>query len=162
MTKPPQLNRSMLRMGPIEPFQPVLQDVAGRERVAGEASHPIQAAVQVDHLRTAGSLVEAIHILGDHQLQPVAVLQSRHGDVCRVGPGIPHRRPTRHGASPVPAPARRIGDEFMVLYRFATAPATPGVAIGRDAGSRTDARTGQGHYPAVAVEKCAESAGFIY
>ncbi len=134
----------------------MLHGLALSQPVAGKATDPVQAAVQVDYPAAACALVQPIHVLGDQQLYPAAALQPGQGVVGRVGTGVPDRRPAPQGAQPVTLPATGVGDEFLVPHRLGGEPATFLVPVGGDARTRTDTGTRQHHHPPVAQQEAGE------
>ena len=65
---------SELRVPPLEIH---LQPLARTASMATHAAHRIDASVQIDHVLTAGRLMQPIDVLGDELRDPPAALEAR-------------------------------------------------------------------------------------
>ena len=87
-------------------MQPIVQLAAGGALPARQAEHPVEAAVQLDHLPRAGRLMQTVHVLRDDAGQQAAPLQVGDRAVPGVGGGPRHVR-HRRGCGPSTLPRRR-------------------------------------------------------
>jgi hypothetical protein len=68
-----------------------------------QAQHPVQAAVQFNHVMAAGLIVQGIDVLRDQSADLALAL---HRGQCLVGDvrlGLAHTRPAEHGPRPIAA-----------------------------------------------------------
>ncbi|MCY1217738.1 hypothetical protein D9M72_296630 [compost metagenome] len=123
--------------------QPVLQAGTVMARAAVQADGAGQAAVQLDHVAAAGTLVQAVDILRDQRAQAALLAQPGQRMVRAVGPRLPCNRPAQHAARPVAlAPGVR-AEEGLQRDRLRTLPLAVRIAVAGDAGIRADAGAGQ-------------------
>ena len=94
---------------------------------AVQADDLVETAVQVDHVAAAGTLVQAVDVLGDEQRQRAGRLPRGEGVVRRARARRREARPAGMAARPVAPVGRGVVDERLVHHRR---PALP-VALGR-------------------------------
>ena len=123
---------------------------------APHATHEVEPAVEVDHPFVAGSLVQAIDVLGENEFGPAGSLEpgQRHMREVRLGTAKP--APADHAARPVPALRRLVAHEGLIGDRLLPLPVSIGIAVIGDTGIGAATGPGQHEQAAVAIDKVRE------
>ena len=77
--------------------------------------------------------MQAIDILGDQQLQPALLLQSRQCLMGGTGPRLTHHAPAQHGTRPVALTHQHIAHEGLIGHGLGALPLSVAVPVVRDA-----------------------------
>ena len=131
-----------------------LQSGAGGQVAAGQADHPVDQPVQIDHLPAARALVQRVHVLGDDRCTELSQCP-----MPGVGLGDAEAPKPHHRAKPVTAARLGASDEVAVGDRVGRSGVR--TAVVGDAGVRRDAGAGQRH-PAASgenVSQCGDVGG---
>ncbi|MCY1423255.1 hypothetical protein D9M71_389630 [compost metagenome] len=124
-------------------FHQALDRVALAKPAAIEAQHPVQTAVEFDHVMAAGLVVQGVDVLGDQPADLSRALQPGQAVVGHVRLRQAHPWPAEHRPRPIAAPGRRGGEKLLVHHRLPAPPHALVVAIIGDARRCADAGTGQ-------------------
>ena len=126
-----------------------LQPLARTPSLAAQAAHRIDAAVQIDHVLTAGRLMQPIDVLSDELNDPSALLEGRERGVCVVRTRRPHAAEADKTPRPVPLARAFVPDECLEHDRRAPLPLAGGVAVIRNARVGAAAGTGEHEQPGI-------------
>ena len=95
------------------------------------ASDEIDPTVQVDDPRAARRLMQAVHVLGDEELNSAHRFEPGQGAVSIIGFSLTNEPPADEAPRPI-APARLFfAHEGLIGHRLRPLPLTVGVAIVR-------------------------------
>ena len=72
--------------------------------------------MQLQHVVSAGHLVQAVDVLRDDRPNQAQALKIRDGAVSVIGPGAGEPSPSHEAARPVTLPIGRRGDELAVRH----------------------------------------------
>ena len=133
--------------------QLLLECVARQTPVAGHAAHFIEPSVQVDHAFAAGTLVQAVDVLGDQQFDMPAVFQLCQGKVRGVRARLAEVRPADQAARPVALARGVFVHESLQRHRRCALPLAFTVAVVRNAGVGADPRAGQHEQSRVGLDE---------
>lgn len=131
----------------------------GKAPVAAQAANHVESAVQVNDRLTAGTLVQAVHVLGDDAAQKPTALQLSEAVMGRIRLRGREARPAERAAGPVPAADLRTTDEVRIEDGTGMLPATVRVPIVRNSGGGAAAGAGQRDDPPVTPEQGGERTG---
>ena len=101
----------------VQTYQLFLPCVAGRPAFAVHAAHPVEPAMQVDHPRAAGGLMQTVDILRDELLGFAARLQPGEGAVGIVGQGLAEAPPAQQAARPIAPLGHLLAHEGLEGHR---------------------------------------------
>ncbi|MNF71770.1 hypothetical protein D3C84_537270 [compost metagenome] len=124
-------------------FHQVLDRIALAVPAAIQAQHPVQTAVEFDHVTAAGLVVQGVDVLGDQPSDLPRALQASQGVVGFVRLRQTHPRPAEHRPRPVASPGLRGREKLLVHHRLPAPSHALAVAIVRDARRRADTGPGQ-------------------
>ncbi|MNS92891.1 hypothetical protein D3C72_1270390 [compost metagenome] len=141
--------------------QPVLQAGTVMARAAVQADGAGQAAVQLDHVAAAGTLVQAVDILRDQRREPAVRAKARQRMVRGIGPRLPRHRPAQHAARPVALAPRVRAKEGLQRDRRRALPLSARIAVAGDAGVGADAGAGQHEQARMALHEVEQRAGAV-
>ena len=148
-----------IKVGParIEAHQFSLQIPACMALLAAHAAHLVDPAVQVDHVRAAGGLVQPIDVLRDQLHYAILLLQMCQGAMRVVGQRGAQAAPADQAARPVALLRARLAHEVLKHDRSGPFPAAVGVAVVRDSGFSAAAGTGQNEQAGIALDELPQS-----
>jgi hypothetical protein len=112
--------------------------------------------MQVDHLVTAGRLVQAIDVLRDELFDPPFALEVRERVMGRIGARTVKPPPADEAASPVAAPNGRIAHEGLEEDRLRALPAAVRIAVVGYAGLGAATRAGEHEEARMALDEVAK------
>jgi hypothetical protein len=112
----------------------VLELVTRQLQSTSHATNPIEPAMQIDHLRTSGDLMQPIDVLRQQQLASTSCLESREGMMGIVGQGPAEPPPSDQASRPITLPRLLVAHEGLIGDRLHSLPVALAVAIVRDAG----------------------------
>src|SRR5690625_649726 len=132
----------MLHPNRIQPDQFRLQRLTATDRSAIQTFDAVQSSMQIADTLAAGSLVQAVDILGDEPVDMLLLLQACQGGMRSVGHDGRHHWPAQQAARPVALASMRASNELLKVHGRLALPLSALVSIGRNA--RVDAATGAG------------------
>ncbi|MNL01004.1 hypothetical protein D3C87_1214570 [compost metagenome] len=124
-------------------FHQVLDRIALAVPAAIQAQHPVQTAVEFDHVTAAGLVVQGVDVLGDQPADLLRALQTGQGVVGHVRLCQSHPRPAEHRPRPIAPPGLRGREKLLVHHRLPAPAHALVVAIIRNARGRADTGAGQ-------------------
>ncbi len=101
--------------------------------IAIQATHGIDASVQIDHVLTAGRLVQSIDVLRDELDDASATFETRQRMVGVVGARMPHATEADEAPRPVALSRALVSDEQLERDGRAALPLAIGIAVVRNA-----------------------------
>ncbi len=110
--------------------------------LAIQTQYPVQTAVQLNDVPTAGLRMQCVDVLGDQSCDSVFSLQRSQGPVRCIGLCRADPRPAEHSACPVALARCRVAKKFLIHHRLLAAPHAILVAVVRNAGCGADACAG--------------------
>jgi hypothetical protein len=120
---------------------------------APHAANKIQPAMQVDYTLVAGSLMQPIDVLGEHEFGSAHRLKPREGPMRRVRARPAEPLPSDQAARPIALARRLLGHESLVGHRRLTFPLAIDIPIIGNARIRAAACTGQNEKALMTVDE---------
>src|SRR5271170_2868474 len=144
----------------VQPAEVVLQLFAGRSQLAIHAADKIDPAVQVDHPRVAGRLMQPVDVLGENELDSAHRLEPGQGAMSVVRPRLANAPPAAEAARPIAPTGLFVAHEGLEGHRLRALPLAVGVAIVGNARAGAAPGAGQDEQTPMPVDKVLETAGF--
>ncbi len=123
---------------------------------AAHAAHLIGATVQVDDSSRAGTLVQAIHVLGDHPAHLAQRLEPGQGTMRRIGSCLAQGTKAHQGTRPVALPGGVTAHELAMLHGRRALPLAGIVAVVGNAAGGADPGTAENRQSRMAHDEIDE------
>ncbi len=142
----------------VEPAELVLQLFARRSPLAIHAADKIDPAVQVDHPRAAGRLMQPVDVLGENELDSALRLEPGQGVMSVVRPRPANASPADEAARPIASASLFAAHEGLEGHRLRALPLALSVAIVGNARAGAAAGAGQDEETSMPVDEVFEAA----